>query len=104
MADQKLSDEQLWTILSNGQMLDGIEAFLPVEIRASLVDFQCRAGNAWANVGPTPTLQEAQQVFGAAFLALDHVPDARSKLRLIMVNIGLTPSAPSADKSGMERQ
>ena len=100
MTDRQLTNEQMYTILSQCQMLDHIEAFLPPDVRGRMVNLQRRIGNAYANIEAEPTVEETQAVFGEAFLALEHFPDARSKLRLIMDMIGLTPSAPDRGNGG----
>ncbi len=100
MTDRALTNEQMYTILSQCPWLDNIEAFLPEEIKGRMVAFQRRVCNAYASIEPEPTVGEAQDVFGEAFLALAHAPDARSKLRLIMDMIGLNPSAPDRGNGG----
>ncbi len=96
----EISNEQLYEILHNEPELGMIEGYLPQGTYRKLHDFQVQAGNAQAGLRDNPTVEEAQEVFGEAYMALDHAPDAQRKLQAIMKKIGLTPSAPDKWQAG----
>ncbi len=100
-ANEALTNEQMYTILKSGLILDEVERLLPPPISDRMIAFQKRVGNVYADIDPvTPTLSEAQAVFGEAYLALGNAPDAKAKLRNLMDSIGLNPSVPERGNGG----
>lgn len=103
----ELNDSQLVALLAQGPQLDQVMPALPDAMQQQFLDLVVRAGNAYnagvwktqsggmivAPEAPAPTVEEAQQLFGSAYLALEGHPQERQKLRTAMDAIGLTPAA-----------
>lgn len=100
-----LSDQQLYTLMAGGPVLDSVSPMLPPALQARLLDIQQRAGDSYASGGwrvantgetyfaPQPTVRptdaEVRESLGQSYLALE---ENRKKLRELMDNMGLIPS------------
>lgn len=99
-----LNDKQMLALMQAGRELDDLRPALPADIQKDLLDLEQRSGNAyasgdWQSQGGTictpcasarPTAEEAQNILGQAYLALE---DKKTTLKNIMNEMNLTPSA-----------
>lgn len=110
----ELNATQLLRVLQSGPMLDRVAGGTSVALQKQLLDFQKRAGDAYAagnwqveangeqfSVAPrsaAPSREEAQAVLGQAYLELR---EQKKALRHLMDEMGLNPTA--QQKNWLER-
>ncbi len=103
---EQLSDKQMLALMQFSPELDKIAPSLPHNIQDALLDLEKRSSSTyisgtWINVGDPnkahtnapysapPTVEEAKNILGNAYLALD---EQKKSLQEIMDKMDLTPS------------